>query len=96
MSGEQKLTTKGKRIYFVEFLRIFLILSVFYLHYTPYVPEVNKTLCEYLETQSLRLGFAVDLFFIIGGFFLERRVAQAKELDALQSIGHIWNWEKNA
>ena len=90
MSGEKKTTTKGRRIYFVEFLRIFLIISVFFLHYTPYVPEVKKELCEYLGTQSIRPGFAVEFFFIIGGFFLGRKIKQAKELNALQSIGHVW------
>lgn len=90
MNDEQKLTTKGKRIYFVEFLRIFLILSVFFHHYKPYVPEVSKTLCEYLGTQYFRLGFAVEFFFIIGGFFGGRKIKQTRELNALQSIGHIW------
>lgn len=91
MSDEQKLTTKGKRIYFVEFLRIFLILSVFLVHVGDWIdPELKRSVLRLCNTQVWRLQMAVMYFFIIGGFFLYRKAMKVEASTVCQGICKLW------
>ena len=79
------LPNKFQRIYFVEFLRVLLILSVVLLHLLDINPKF-----AYFHTKSFYLAFSVDFFFIIGGFFLYREIISHASLNAIQLIGKRW------
>ncbi len=83
--------SKSKRLYFIEFLRIFLILSVFLVHIGDYVDTgLKNDICSFFHTKSWRLWWAVEVFFIIGGFFLYGKIAKSKAINIGSSIGKLW------
>lgn len=67
---------KSKRIYSVEFLRIWFILCVIVYHIYKVSPQIEGDLLQLFHSSGMRLGTATDLFFVIAGFFLYRRIAQ--------------------
>ncbi len=79
-----------KRIYFVEFLRIFLILTVFLFHLGLIDTEMKKSILEFFGTSKWDLAFAVQPFFIIGGFFLYGRLAKEETVNVFSGIGKLW------
>ena len=91
MSDEQKLTTKGKRIYFVEFLRIFLILSIVLVHVGGRIDrELAASIRVFFHTNTWAPQFAVECFFIIGGFFLYKTINKNKFAKVSTHIGNLW------
>ncbi len=83
--------SKPKRLYFVELLRIFLILSVFLYHVGGGIDTgLHNDICALLHTKTLRLWWAVEVFFIIGGFFLYDRIAKCEAINIGSSIGKLW------
>lgn len=74
--GPRKGNSRGSdRIYFVEFFRVFLILSVFLCHIGDWIDvELKEDIMSFFGTKKWFLGFAVHPFFIIGGFFLYSRL----------------------
>lgn len=91
MNNDDKLITKGKRIYFVEFLRVFLIVSVALFHVGGEIDQGLKasifTLCH---TKIWAPYFAVECFFIIGGFFLIGAIKKSKFSQASVHMGKLW------
>lgn len=80
-----------QKIYFVEFLRIFLILSVFLTHLGDLIDAgLKDSILSFFHTKSWRLGYATDWFFVIGGFFLYRRIAKAEGASVVAFIGKLW------
>ena len=91
MKDEQKLTTKGKRIYFVEFLRVFLILSIVLVHIGGRIDrELGASIRMLFHTNTWVPQFAVECFFIIGGFFLYKTVDENKFTKVSTHIGNLW------
>ena len=85
------LNTKGKRIYFVEFLRLFLILSVFLVHVGDWIdPELKRSVLRLCNTQAWHLADAVRYFFIIGGFFLYRKAMKIETGTVCRGICKLW------
>lgn len=94
------------RIYFVEYLRIFLIFSIFLCHIVGRVDtDLERVLLEFFHTKAWRPWYAVEIFFIIGGFFMYGRIvrrtmhARSQEADEypppvtsnlLASVGRLW------
>lgn len=91
MEKIEKQQKKGKRVYFVEFLRVFLILSVFLVHVGDEIDtEMKKNILEFFGTGRWELAFAVQPFFIIGGFFLYGRLAKQGSISVFSHIGKLW------
>ena len=91
MKDEQKLTTKGKRIYFVEFLRIFLILSIVLVHIGGRIDrDLRASICMLFHTKTWALQFAVECFFIIGGFFLYKTIKNTSLPKLSTRIANLW------
>ena len=66
-----------KRLYAVEFLRIWLILCVIFSHIIKISPDFKILLIDTLHSSGLRLHeYSVSFFFMIGGFFLYRNLAR--------------------
>ena len=59
-----------KRIYSIEFIRIVLVFAILWLHS---LLSCSKLLAEY-PFRGAHMNHAVEFFFIIGGFFLYRRI----------------------
>ena len=59
-----------KRIYSVEFIRIILVFAILWLHS---LLSCSELLAKY-PFRGAHMNHAVEFFFIIGGFFLYRRV----------------------
>ena len=69
MTDNKQLTNKRERIYFVEFLRVFLILSVFLVHIGDRVdPELKNDILELCHTQKWALAQAVRYFLLSEDF----------------------------
>lgn len=92
MADTSKHNSERPRIYFVEFLRIFLILSVFLVHVGDWIDTgIKGQVLTFFHTKAWSLPFAVDCFFIIGGFFLCRRITKTMETTSVvTSIGRLW------
>ncbi len=70
----------------IEFLRIFFIFFVILGHTFKY-PEVKQTAYEIFHAKDMHTGFGVEFFFIIGGFFLYRRMMKSNSaFDLIKKI----------
>ena len=78
-----------RRLYAVEFLRIFLIFCVLFLHATDGTEVLRKYLSLF-HTSSHHLWRSVECFFIIGGFFLFRNLYHSGETTVFQRIQKLW------
>lgn len=66
-----------RRLYLVEFLRVFLILSVFLVHVGDWIDTpLKRNILEFFHTKDWKPWFAVEPFFIVGGFFLYKRIVR--------------------
>lgn len=91
MSDSYILKFKGDRIYVVEFLRVFLILSIFLFHLGNWIdPCLKKDILNFFHTREWNSQAPVDCFFIIGGFFLNRRITLAGGGHIVVQIGKLW------
>lgn len=71
---------QSKKLYAVEFLRIWFILCVIIQHAFHVWPESCKWLLRVLGSSGFRLATdAVSFFFIIGGFFLYRSLVRRND-----------------
>ncbi len=62
------------RLYAIEFLRIFFIFFIILGHIMERYPEIKSGVLSFLHTKEMNTGFGVEFFFIIGGFFLYKRI----------------------
>lgn len=58
----------------VEILRVIFALLVIICHIRKECPEINSYLFSFFHTSSIYFDYAVEMFFMIGGFFLYRRI----------------------
>lgn len=65
---------KQSRLYAVEFLRVWFILNIIILHTMNRYPEVKDGIMGLLHYPKTEMALAVECFFVIGGFFLYKRV----------------------
>lgn len=80
-------TTAPKRLYSVELLRIIFILSMVVFHVSQKSPSIKNSLLNFFHATHQHLGFAPDLFFVIGGFFLYKRtIAPVKVHETVKKI----------
>ena len=90
MEREDMMQGNGTwRLYAIEFLRIFFILCVLFLHAT----SGNEVLAKYLSifhASSHRLWVSVECFFILGGFFLFRNLCHSEGKTVFQRIQKLW------
>ena len=79
-----------QRLYGVEFLRIIFIFCIIFFHATPNSEYLHKYLALF-HTSFHHLAFAVDYFFIIGGFFLLKNLSHAAGgKSVFQHIQKLW------
>lgn len=79
------------KIYSIEFLRVFLILSVFLVHIGDRIDTgMKQDILKFFGTNSWHLAFATHPFFIIGVFFLYGRLAKGEGTDVFANIGKLW------
>ena len=78
-----------QRLYAVEFLRIFFILFVLFLHATSGTEILSRYLSLF-HTSSQCLWQSVECFFILGGFFLFRNLYHSKDKTVFQRIQKLW------
>ena len=91
MKSSKAQTNKKGRIYSVEFLRVFFILSIFVYHVGKYVDEsLKEDILVFFHSKSWALHYGVECFFIIGGFFLYRSIAKTDSICFVSSIGRLW------
>ncbi len=69
-----------KRIYTIEFLRIFFVFFIILGHIMQMYPEVKSNVLDCLNTRETHTWFGVEFFFIIGGFFLYRRISSEQNI----------------
>lgn len=65
---------KQPRLYAIEFLRIFFVFFIILGHIMEMYPEVKTNVLAFLHTKEMNTWFGVEFFFIIGGFFLYKRI----------------------
>ena len=78
-----------QRLYAVEFLRIFFIFCVVFLHATDGTEILRKYLSLF-HTSSHYFWRSVECFFIIGGFFLFRNLYHINDKTVFQRIQKLW------
>lgn len=82
---------RGKRIYSVEFMRPFLAGSVFLFHVGQGIDTSLKTqILALCHSNEWRPWFAVECFFIIGGFFLYKAITKSQIVNVGTRIGRLW------
>ena len=65
---------KAGRLYTIEFLRIWLMSCVFIVHAMSGRPAFRNWALSLVHSSSEYFNYAVECFFIIGGFFLYKRL----------------------
>lgn len=73
----------NNKLYFVEFLRIFFIFFIILGHIINRYPDLSESVFDFFDTKNMQTTFGVEFFFIIGGFFLYKRLTQKLELSIL-------------
>lgn len=74
MAEKLLISEKPKRIYSIEFLRIFFVFFIILGHIMSMYSDVQVNILNFFHTQEMHTWFGVEFFFIIGGFFLYNRV----------------------
>ncbi len=88
-SGNKALS--HPRYYSIEFLRIFAIFSVILLHVGSHIDtDLKKLILEALHSNTWHLHYAVELFFLIGGFFLYHGLSKHPALTIFARIKKLW------
>lgn len=86
-----KSVERGRRIAAVEWMRLYLILSVFLLHVGECLDKgVKNEVINLFHSNTWAPNYAVNCFFIIGGFFLYKTIAKSKFVSAEEHIGRLW------
>lgn len=82
-------TLKNKpRLYTIEFLRIFFIFFIILGHISEKYPEIKSSLLALFHTEEMHTWFGVEFMFIIGGFFLYKRILSTQ--NTLEIINKIY------
>lgn len=85
---EKANTLENKpRLYAIEFLRIFFVFFIILGHIMERYPEINQHTLAFFHTKAMYTSFGVEFFFIIGGFFLYKRMLSAPNIfDLIKKI----------
>ena len=69
-----------QRLYFIEFARIIMIVMIFIHHVVNrYTTVANEKINELFGITNIRWYYGVEVFFVIGAFFLYRQITSGKE-----------------
>ncbi len=79
----KSMTETKNRIYAVEFLRVFFIFFIILGHMMELYPDVKDSVLRFLHTRETHTWFGVEFFFIIGGFFLYKRLQSTRNITEL-------------
>lgn len=72
--------SQKQRLYAVEFLRIFFVFFIILGHASECYPEIKSFILKFFNTEYTHLSFGVEFFFIIGGFFLYKRILTTQNI----------------
>ena len=74
---------KHPRLYTIEFLRIFFVFFIILGHIMKKYPDVESKILFFFHTKEMHTWFGVEFFFIIGGFFLYKRIMTTPDIWSL-------------
>ena len=78
---------KEKRLYSIEFLRIFFVFFIILGHIMKNYPGVKSVMLDFFHTKEMKTYMGVEFFFIIGGFFLYKRIQNSSNIfDLIKKI----------
>lgn len=80
MQMQTNALEKKPKLYAIEFLRIFFVFFIILGHIMEKYPEINNEMLGLLSTKKTQTWFGVEFFFMIGGFFLYRRILSAQNI----------------
>lgn len=72
-------THQSKKLYMVEFLRIFFLFFIILGHIMGILPTIKSSIFHFFSTNEMNDWLGVELFFIIGGFFLYERMKKSDD-----------------
>ena len=75
------------RLYCIEFLRIFFVFFIILGHIMGQYPGIRSEIFNFFHTKEMRTSLGVEFFFMIGGFFLYKRILTAPSIfDLIKKI----------
>lgn len=77
MQTQANTLEKKPRLYAIEFLRVFFVFFIILGHIMERYPEVNTNVLAFFHTKGMQTWFGVEFFFVIGGFFLYKKIVSA-------------------
>ena len=83
MQAQANTLEKEPRLYAIEFLRIFFVFFIVLGHIMQGYPDVNANVLAFFHTKEMQTWFGVEFFFIIGGFFLYKRIMTTPDIWSL-------------
>lgn len=84
---QKKANEKSSRLHAIEFLRVFFVFFVILGHCMQISSELNYYVLKFFHTEKMQTWFCVEFFFIIGGFFLYRKIISAQTIwDLIKNI----------
>lgn len=88
MAEKLLISEKPKRIYSIEFLRIFFVFFIILGHIKEMYPDVGAKVLNFFNTTEMHTWFGVEFFFIIGGFFLYKKIVNISK--PFEFIKKLW------
>ncbi|MCI7535925.1 acyltransferase family protein [Candidatus Avelusimicrobium faecicola] len=83
MQEKANILKKQPRLYTIEFLKVFFMFFIILGHCMGQYPDLKNSVLAFFHTKSMQTWFGVEFFFIIGGFFLYRKVLSTKNIFGL-------------
>lgn len=77
------LGKKQSRIWSIEFMRIFFCIFIILGHCMAQSPGLKDSVFAFFHTKNMCTWFGVEPFFIIGGFFLYRKIVSSQNIFGL-------------
>lgn len=83
------MTSKHKKIYMIEFFRVFFVFFIILGHLMQSYPDVKNTIYSVVGSKLIPTWFCVELFSLIGGFLIYKKAILTDE-NIFSNIGHIY------
>lgn len=80
MQTQANTLEKKPKLYAIEFLRVFFVFFIILGHIMERYSEVKTNVLAFFHTKGMQTWFGVEFFFLIGGFFLYKRLTQTENI----------------